>query len=61
MAKLKVYYNGGYSDCPERSEVYAIDAVRDRFLIVGESDGYFKWVPTEDCKLDGHKSEWEDD
>lgn len=56
MERLNVYYNGGYSDCPEHSEVYAIDSVRDRFLIVSESDGYFKWVPTEDCKPEGYKS-----
>lgn len=52
MKDFKVYYNGGWSDYPIESEVYAIDAQRDRFLIV-DTDGYFKWVDTEDCKLSG--------
>lgn len=61
MERLKVYYDGGWKDdCPEHSEVYAIDTRRDRFLIVSESDGRFKWVPTEDCRLEGHKADWED-
>lgn len=56
MERFKVYYDGGWSDCPERSEVYAIDAVRDRFLIVRASDGRFMWVSTEDCTLEGHQN-----
>ena len=50
MKDFKVYYDGGYSDCPFESEVYAIDTVRDRFLIAN-GDGYFKWVATTDCRV----------
>ena len=52
MGRLKVYYDGP-RECIT-SEVYAIDHQRDRFLII-DRHGYFKWVPTSECKLDGHK------
>ena len=61
MQRLRVYYDGGWSDCPEHSEEYSIDSTRDRFLIASSSDGRFKWVPTEDCRLPGFKAAWEDD
>lgn len=32
------------------SEVYYIDANRDRFLVTNDK-GYFKWVDTKDCKV----------
>ena len=46
MSNFKVLY---YGDCDVVSEVYAIDAVRDRFLIV-DFRGWFRRVSTSDCK-----------
>lgn len=45
---LTVYCEIGY--CYHNSKVYAIDSVRDRFLVVDDL-GYFHWVNTEDCQL----------
>lgn len=50
MLKFKIYYDDGDYCCT--SKVYAIDTVRDRFLIVN-SYGKFIWVNTKDCYLKG--------
>ena len=54
MNTFKVIWDGDYYDI--YSEVYAIDANRDRFLIVDDS-GWFKWVPTDECKIDGKEAD----
>jgi hypothetical protein len=47
MENFEVIYDGDYYDI--RSKVYAIDPIKDRFLIV--KDGRFKWVFTVDCSV----------
>lgn len=48
MKKIEVIWDGGRYTI--RSEVYAIDTTRDRFLIVDDYD-FFKWVPTDECQI----------
>ena len=48
MSNFKVVWDGDYYNI--RSEIYAIDTTRDRFLIVTD-DGWFKWVPTDECRI----------
>ena len=50
MKPLKVEYDGSYDTIV--SEVYAIDATREKFLIVDRS-GRFKWVDCDDCTIYG--------
>ena len=45
---FEVYYEGEYYTC--HSKVYDIDPFHGRFLVT-DSNGYFKWVSTDDCKL----------
>lgn len=45
---LYEFYDGGFRS--GRSKVYAIDTIRDRFLIV-DDDGDFRWAGTEDCEI----------
>ena len=47
--ELYVYWYDMYGD-EHKSKVYAIDANRDRFLVVSE-DEFFKWVDTDYCKI----------
>jgi hypothetical protein len=56
MANLKVVWFDEY-DCQYVSEVYCIDSVRDRFLVVNDA-GNFVWVKTEDCKLEDSEDEY---
>lgn len=49
MPDFEVYYDDG--DCCGTSKVYAIDTVRDRFLVVTHNDK-FLWVDTRDCSLE---------
>lgn len=37
-------------DNEHTSRVYAIDSVRDRFLVVDDNE-FFNWADTKDCKL----------
>ena len=47
--KLMIHWFDEYgNDHP--SEVYYIDANRDRFLVTNDK-GYFKWVDTKDCQV----------
>lgn len=48
MSNFKVTWDGDYYNIT--SKVYAIDTTRDRFLIVTD-DGWFKWVPTDECRV----------
>lgn len=48
MLNFKIYYDDG--DDYGISKVYAIDTVRDRFLIVN-AHGNFLWVDTKDCTI----------
>ena len=45
---VEIIFDGEYY--PIRAKVYAIDNVRDRFLVV-DDDGYFEWVETHGCKI----------
>lgn len=48
MLNFEVHYNDGkYFGA---SKVYAIDTVRDRFLVVN-ARGIFQWVNTENCVI----------
>lgn len=49
MLDFKVYYDDG--DYSGVSKVYAVDTVRDRFLICDTSSN-FRWVSTDDCILE---------
>lgn len=49
MLDFKVYYDDG--DYSGVSKVYAVDTVRDRFLICDTSSN-FRWVSTNDCMLE---------
>lgn len=51
---FKVIWDGDYYNI--YSKVYAVDMNRDRFLIV-DDHGWFKWVPTDECRLDGKEDE----
>ena len=41
------WYDG--CDCRRKSKVYAIDTVRERFLIA-DKNGKFKWVSIDECE-----------
>ena len=47
LENIEVYYYGEYYQ--EHSKIYYVDPNRDRFLVI-DSDRYFKWVNTEDCR-----------
>lgn len=47
---FKVEYNESYQGTPIYSFVYLVDYENNRFLIV-DSEGYFRCVRIEDCKL----------
>ena len=49
MLNFEVYYNNGYYY--GTSKVYAIDTIKDRFLIVNTQDR-FLWVDIEDCTIE---------
>lgn len=49
MLNFEVYYNDGYY-CGT-SKVYAIDTIKDRFLIVNTHDR-FLWIDTENCTIE---------
>lgn len=49
MLDFKVYYDDG--DYCGVSKVYAVDTVKDRFLICDTST-HFRWISTNDCILE---------